>query len=175
MALHNFSLDEKMDDLFRCAVNPNESIPISSLKKFPRVLHYFITHVFLPGSHSFDIVTRLDLWVLVDALAERRLDYSHLVFGCMVRASSEEYIGCLLFGGYISLLMASLHIPLKGFVLEEESVTVPSLNILRKYAIPRRPVTMAEEDILATAQDVADQVDRGRKRIHGGEGYGGKH
>ncbi|CAL1395147.1 unnamed protein product [Linum trigynum] len=164
MAAYKFDPIEKYDELLGRPVLPTEIITTASLNLLHSVLHYFITHVFLPGSESLDVVNQLDLWVISNALAGRKLDYSHLLFGCMIRASSDEYSGSFPFGGYISLLLANLYILLDGYIFKETSVLIHAALIMRHYVIPRRPSEGAVEVVLVDAKEVAAQVSRARKR-----------
>ncbi|CAL1360228.1 unnamed protein product [Linum trigynum] len=96
-----------------------------------RTFHYFITHLFLPRNNGLHIVTKLDLWVLSNAITGRKIDYSQLLFGSIVRSVDAHLGGRLPYGGFITLLLSNLGISLDGYSTVETSISIPALTVLK--------------------------------------------
>ncbi|CAL1379105.1 unnamed protein product [Linum trigynum] len=111
-------------------VGANEVITSVDLNPSLRTLHYFITHFFLPRTTGLHIVTKIDLWILSNALTDRQIDYSQLLFGSIVRSADTHIGGPLPYGGFITLLIFNLGICLDGYSSVETSVYVSALSVL---------------------------------------------
>ncbi|CAL1382490.1 unnamed protein product [Linum trigynum] len=111
-------------------VAAHETVTTADLNPSLRTLHYLITHFFLPRSSCHHIVTKIDLWILSNALTGRKIDYCQLLFGSIVRSAEAHLGGRLPYGGLISLLISNLGISLDGFSTVETSVSIPALAVL---------------------------------------------
>ncbi|CAL1356525.1 unnamed protein product [Linum trigynum] len=120
-------------------VGAHEVITSADLNPTLRTHHYFITHLFLPRNHGLNIVTKIDLWVLSNALTGRKIDYSQLLFGSIVRSADAHLGGRLPYGGFITLLLSNLGISMDGYSTIETSVSVPALTVLQFIHIDPQP------------------------------------
>ncbi|CAN1216691.1 hypothetical protein LINPERPRIM_LOCUS731 [Linum perenne] len=85
----------------------------SKLPEHLRLLHYFITHVFLPRSLGQYLVTPLDTWLLHCVVSNIPVDYSTLMFSIMTKFGNHLYEGELPFGSMISSFLERLGITLR--------------------------------------------------------------
>ncbi|CAL1401998.1 unnamed protein product [Linum trigynum] len=120
-------------------VGAQEVITSADLNSSLRTLHYLITHLFLPRNHGHNIVTKIDLWILSNALTGRKIDYSQLLFGSIVRSADAHLGGCLPYGGFITLLLSNLGISLDGYSTIEKSISVPALHVLQLIHVDPQP------------------------------------
>ncbi|CAN1318072.1 hypothetical protein LINPERPRIM_LOCUS30655 [Linum perenne] len=84
---------------------------LTLVKELPdrlKVLHFFITRVFLPRTFARDIITPLDAWIMKSTQMGRKLSYAHLMFAHMAQNGKDLYQGHLPFAPQISGLLICL-------------------------------------------------------------------
>ncbi|CAL1363298.1 unnamed protein product [Linum trigynum] len=136
---YDFDYEVEYSRITQRRVAANEVITSADLNPTLRTLHYFITHLFLPRTHDLNIVTKLDLWVLSNALTGKKLDYSQLLFGSILRSVDAHLDGRLPYGGFITLLLSNLGLSLNGHSSVETSVFVPALTVLNYIGVDPQP------------------------------------
>ncbi|CAL1395156.1 unnamed protein product [Linum trigynum] len=78
-----------------------------------KVLHYYITRVFLPRSYGHSTIHPTDMWILASAKENRLISYPHLMFGHMITYSEDNLNGALPFAPQITLLLRALGVYLR--------------------------------------------------------------
>ncbi|CAL1354872.1 unnamed protein product [Linum trigynum] len=83
-----------------------------------KVLHFFITRLFLPRDLSAsDILHSADLWILSNAKEGRLISYASLMFSHLIKFGIEYYSGPLPFGPQITNLLHKVGIDLRDKVM----------------------------------------------------------
>ncbi|CAL1408271.1 unnamed protein product [Linum trigynum] len=78
-----------------------------------KILHFYITRVFLPRSHGLTRIYPMDMWILASAKENRCISYPHLMMGHMMQYCDDYYHDELPFAPQITLLMRSLGLDLR--------------------------------------------------------------
>ncbi|CAN0917253.1 hypothetical protein LINGRAHAP2_LOCUS30177 [Linum grandiflorum] len=91
---------------------------ISFLPEDLRVLHWFITRIFIPRSFAWDTVTPIDVWVLHNAFYGQPLSLPHLLFSALLDVGASFYPGSLPFAPQLTLLMHTAGIDLSDNILK---------------------------------------------------------
>ncbi|CAN1130015.1 hypothetical protein LINPERPRIM_LOCUS12992, partial [Linum perenne] len=86
---------------------------IQSLPDSLKLLHYFLTRIFLPRSIGRFLVTLMDTWLMHCATIGCEVDFSTLMFTVMTQFGNHLQKGHLPFGGVISALIERLGIRLR--------------------------------------------------------------
>ncbi|CAL1383319.1 unnamed protein product [Linum trigynum] len=88
-------------------VDPNV-LPFGRLPYDLKVLHFYLTRVFLPCSYGHATIHPTDLWILASAKENHAISYPRLMFGHMVTYYDDNYKGDLPFSPQITLLLQAL-------------------------------------------------------------------
>ncbi|CAL1380843.1 unnamed protein product [Linum trigynum] len=78
-----------------------------------KVLHFYITRVFLPRSHGLTRIYPMDMWILARAKENRHISYPHLMIGHMMQYCDDYFYDELPFAPQITLLMRSLDLDMR--------------------------------------------------------------
>ncbi|CAL1389919.1 unnamed protein product [Linum trigynum] len=148
-----------------------------------KVLHFYITRVFLPRSHGLTTVSPSDLWIMASAKENRAISYPHLMFDHMMRYHDDNYAEELPFAPQITLMLRSLGIDLRykvsrvnlidqlhaQFVLRRVDASVgrrgPRVNVPGGDSVAADEVVPALEDGLSLADLVEDNSDKGKQKV----------
>ncbi|CAL1388652.1 unnamed protein product [Linum trigynum] len=98
-----------------------------------KVLHFYITRIFLPRTVHQSVVTPLDLWIMSNAVSNRKLSLPHLMFHHMITYSDINNAGYLPYGPQITRYLRCL-----GADLDDKVQLVNVLDTLRAQHVLRR-------------------------------------
>ncbi|CAL1391686.1 unnamed protein product [Linum trigynum] len=115
LALFNFDISAEFRQLTGQFPGPNLSLPISALLPSLRALHFYISHVFLPRSGDFNLITPVELWVLVHAVHGVPLSYADLFFGHAISFCDVNVTSPLPFGPLITTLLSRIRVNIQPF------------------------------------------------------------
>ncbi|CAL1411063.1 unnamed protein product [Linum trigynum] len=111
-------------------------IPVAWLSPRLRIFHYILTHVFFPRSYNQDCVLPMDLWIIANATARRKLDFASIMFGQLLPVGDENYKSLLPFGSIITRLLINLGVDLSEFRSISSTMYVSALNVLMILDLP---------------------------------------
>ncbi|CAL1377488.1 unnamed protein product [Linum trigynum] len=78
-----------------------------------KVLHFYITRLFLPRSFGLNTIYPSDLWILASAKENRVISYPHLMFDHMLNYHTDNYEAELPFAPQITQIRLALGIDLR--------------------------------------------------------------
>ncbi|CAI0461073.1 unnamed protein product [Linum tenue] len=98
-----------------------------------KVLHFYITRLFLPRSFGLNTIYPSDLWILASAKENRVISYPHLMFDHMLNYHADNFKTELPFAPQITQILLALGIDLRFKVAR-----VDMLSSLRAQFILRK-------------------------------------
>ncbi|CAI0548136.1 unnamed protein product [Linum tenue] len=112
-----------------------------------KVLHFYISRLFLPRSFGLNTIYPSDLWILASAKENRVISYSHLMFDHMLNFHADNYDADLPFAPQITQILLALGIDLRFKVARVDVLSsLRAQFVLRKVDASvgrRRPLVNA--------------------------------
>ncbi|CAN0920119.1 hypothetical protein LINGRAHAP2_LOCUS31849 [Linum grandiflorum] len=148
-----FNLEAAGVGLCHTAPDRGTFFHISFLPNDLRVLHWFISRMFLPRSFALDIVSPLDIWVMHNGFYGQPLSLPHLQLSHFLDLGASFYPGRLPLAPQLTLLMHSAGIDLSDNILKHPIYHIHPQHILRRFRPPvllkNRPQPQGEKKSLA--------------------------
>ncbi|CAI0423224.1 unnamed protein product [Linum tenue] len=147
-----------------------------------KVLHFYITRLFLPRSFGLNTIYPSDLWILASAKENRVISYPHLMFDHMLNYHADNFEAELPFAPQITQILLALGIDLRfkvarvdmlnslraQFVLRKVDASVgrhaPRVNVPGGDNIDAEDVVPSPEDGLSLADLVQDISGKGKQK-----------
>ncbi|CAN1760124.1 hypothetical protein LINPERHAP1_LOCUS7412 [Linum perenne] len=104
-----------------------------------RVLHWYITRIYLPRSYDKDILFPLDVWILSNALRRVQLSLPRLIFHYILEAVSLPFQGGLPFAPLLTAILERVGVNLRDHVLHAPSHSLKAQHVLRLLHCGRAP------------------------------------
>ncbi|CAN0830976.1 hypothetical protein LINGRAPRIM_LOCUS3437 [Linum grandiflorum] len=142
LEIHSQGFDFEVAGAALCSSPPDRltHFNISFLLEDLRVLHWFVTWIFLPRSFAWDTVTPIDVWVLHNAFYGQPLSLPHLLFTALLDVGASFYPGSLPFAPQLTLLMHTVGIDLSDNILKHAVYHLNPQHILRRVHCAAAPV-----------------------------------
>ncbi|CAL1378652.1 unnamed protein product [Linum trigynum] len=131
--LYLFNLRDAIAHITSDKSNDSDSTLLIHLPDELKVLHFYITRLFLPRTVNQSIVTPLNLWIQSNAVSNRKLSLPHLMFHHIITYSDTNNAGYLPYGPQITSYLRCL-----GVDLDDKVHLVNVLDTLRAQHVLRR-------------------------------------
>ncbi|CAN1298005.1 hypothetical protein LINPERPRIM_LOCUS23685 [Linum perenne] len=130
--LHQVGWDIQLQNRLLCQVPTNaRRVEVFQIPETLRVLHWYVTRVFLPHSSELDLITPIDGWILFGALRSPRLSLPHLVLFSIIQAATPQFQGHLPFASVITTLLFDAGVDLSDHVLQNNCRVLRPQHVLR--------------------------------------------
>ncbi|CAL1402753.1 unnamed protein product [Linum trigynum] len=128
-------------------------MPVSALLPSLRALHFFISRVFLPRSGNLQLITPVELWILVHAAHGIPLGFADLFFGSAISFCDVNVTSPLLFGPLITTLLSRLHVNLNPFRVVTPSIFLTADGVMDLLEIAVAGENGDDDEILIISSD----------------------